>query len=52
MVAMNVISQPIGAIVKLSTIVKIRKYKGIHDRHHFIPMAMEVHGTFEHFHDR
>jgi hypothetical protein len=49
MVAM---SQPIGVVVKLSTIVKIRKYKGIHDKHHFIPMAMEVHGTFEHDMDR
>jgi hypothetical protein len=52
MVAMNVISQLIGVIVKLSTIFKIHKYKGIHDMHHFIPMAMEVHGTFNHDMDR
>jgi hypothetical protein len=38
-------SQLVGAIVELSTIVKIRKYKRFHERHHFIPMAMDVHGT-------
>jgi hypothetical protein len=43
--ASSVISQPIGAIAKLSAIAKIYKYKGLHERHHFIPIAMEVHNT-------
>jgi hypothetical protein len=37
--------QPTGAVVKLNIIVNIRKYKGLHKGHHFIPMAMEVHNT-------
>jgi len=45
--AMSVISQPIGATLELSTIVKIHKYKRLHERHHFILMAMKVHGTLE-----
>jgi len=47
-VASNVISQPTSAVGKLSTITKIRKYKGLHEGHHFIPMAMEVHNTARH----
>jgi hypothetical protein len=47
-VVLNVISQPTCAIVKLGTIIKIRKYKGFHEGHHFIPRAMEVHGAFRH----
>jgi hypothetical protein len=43
--ALNVISQPTSAIAKLSVIVKIRKYKGFHEGHHFILLAMEVHNT-------
>jgi hypothetical protein len=42
MVAMNVISWPIGVIVKFSAIVKIHKYKRFHEGHHFIMMPMEV----------
>jgi hypothetical protein len=45
MVASSVISRPIGTIVELSTIVKICKSRGLHEGHHFIPMAMEVHDT-------
>jgi hypothetical protein len=45
MVAMSVISQPTSATVELSTIAKIRKYKGIHEGHHFILIAMEVHNA-------
>jgi hypothetical protein len=45
MVVTNVISQPVGRVAKLSAIVKICKYKRLHEGHHFIPMAMEVHGT-------
>ncbi len=44
-VALSVISQPAGVIVELSTIIKIRKYRGLHEGHHFIPMAMEVHNA-------
>ncbi len=45
--ALNVINQPVGAVVKLSIIAKICKYKGFHEGHHFIPMVIEVHSTFE-----
>ncbi len=48
MVASNVISQPTIAIAKPRTIIKIHKYRGFHEGHHFIPMAMEVHGAPEH----
>jgi len=39
--ASSVISRSTHAIAKLNAIVKTHKYK----RHHFIPMAMEVHNT-------
>jgi len=29
--------------VEFNAIIKIRKYGGLHEGHHFIPMAMEVH---------
>jgi hypothetical protein len=44
MVALSVISQP----TELSAIVKIPKYKRLHEGQHFNPMAMEVHDTLEH----
>jgi hypothetical protein len=44
MMASNVISST-SAVVELNAIVKIHKYKGFHEGHHFIPMVMEVHGT-------
>jgi hypothetical protein len=50
--ASNVISRPIGAVVELIAIVKICKYRWFHEGHHFIPMAMEVHGTPMHDMDR
>jgi hypothetical protein len=31
--------------VELNTITKIYKYKGLHEGHHFITMAMEAHGA-------
>jgi hypothetical protein len=34
--------------VKINTIPKIRKYKGLHEGHHFIPMAMEVRDAPKH----
>jgi hypothetical protein len=46
-VATSVISQLIGATVKLSAIVKIRKCRGLHEGQHFTSMAMEVHNTFK-----
>ncbi len=45
---MNVINQPTSVIMELSSIVKIREYKRLHEGHHFIPMAMEVHNTPRH----
>ncbi len=44
----SVISRPTSVIVKLSTIVKICKCRGLHEGYHFIPIAMEVHNTPEH----
>ncbi len=44
----NVINQPLGAVVKVSAIVKICKYRRFDEGHHFIPMAMEVHNAFGH----
>jgi hypothetical protein len=46
-VVLSVISWPTCATTKLNTIAKIHKYKGFHEGHHFILMAMEVHGAFE-----
>jgi hypothetical protein len=43
--ALNVITRPIGVVAKLSAIAKIRKYRGHHEGHHFILMAMEVHSA-------
>ncbi len=39
----NAISQLTNVVAKLNAIIKIRKCKGFHERHHFIPMAMDVH---------
>jgi hypothetical protein len=41
----NVINRSICAIVELGAIIKIHKYKGFHEGHHFILTAMEVHGA-------
>jgi len=40
--ASSVISRPTIAVVKLSAIIKIRKYKRFHEGHHFISMAMDA----------
>jgi hypothetical protein len=45
MVALSVISRLANTITKLNVIAKICKYKGLHEGHHFISMAMEVHGS-------
>jgi hypothetical protein len=39
-VASNVISWPTCATVELNTIVKMYKYKGLHEGHHFIQMVI------------
>jgi hypothetical protein len=44
-VATNGINQRAHAIAELNTIVKICESRRIHEGHHFISMAMEVHGT-------
>jgi hypothetical protein len=44
-VALSVISRLVGVIAKLSAIIKIRKYKGFQEGHHFILMAVEVHNA-------
>jgi len=46
--ALSVINWPTCAAMKFSTIVNIRKYRGFHARHYFIPMAMEVLGAPRH----
>jgi hypothetical protein len=35
-------------MTKFNVISKIHKYRGLQEGHHFIPMAMEVHGALEH----
>jgi hypothetical protein len=44
-VATNVISWPTSVVVKLNAIINICKYGGLHEGHHFIPMAMEMHNA-------
>jgi hypothetical protein len=44
-VVLNIINQPVGANAELSAIIKIHKHKGLHEGHHFILMAMEVHSA-------
>jgi hypothetical protein len=45
--ALSVISPLVCAIAEPSAIVKIHKYRGLQEGHHFISTAMEVHGTPE-----
>jgi hypothetical protein len=45
--ASNVISWLANAGVEFNAIVKIHKYKGLHEGHHFMPMAMEVYNALE-----
>ncbi len=37
-----------GVVVELNIIVKIRKYRGFHEGHHIIMIAMEVHDAPKH----
>ncbi len=45
MMTLSVISRLVGAIVELNAIANIHKYKRLHEGHHFILMAMEMHGA-------
>jgi hypothetical protein len=45
MMASSVITRPVGATMEFNAIAKICKYRGLHEGHHFILMAMEVHGA-------
>jgi len=45
--ASSAISRPTCVVMKLNTIAKICKYKRLHEKHHFICMAMEVHDALE-----
>jgi hypothetical protein len=51
MVVTSSISRLSNVVAKLNTIVKTCKYRKIHEGHHFIPMAMEVHGPLGHVMD-
>ncbi len=51
-VTLNVINRPTCVIVEFNAITKIHKYRGLHEGHHFIPMAMEVHNAPMHDMDR
>jgi hypothetical protein len=41
--ASSAINRPTCVVMKLNTIAKICKYTWLHEKHHFISMAMEVH---------
>jgi hypothetical protein len=41
----SVITRLLGVVAELSAIAKVCKYRGLHEGHHFIPTAMEVHNT-------
>ncbi len=43
--ALSVNTKLLGVVAELSAIAKVCKYRGLHEEHHFIPMAMEVHNT-------
>jgi len=47
MVALNVINQLTNIVAKLSAIIKIHKYKRLHEGHYFILMPMEVHNELK-----
>jgi hypothetical protein len=52
MVVSIVISRLVSVVTKLNINAKIRKYRGFHEGHHFILMAMEMHDTPKHDMDR
>jgi hypothetical protein len=52
MMSLNVINWLAGVAVEFNAIAKIRKYIGFHEKHHFIPMTMEVYDAPSHDMDR
>jgi hypothetical protein len=48
----SIVINQISVAAKFCAIAKIHKYKGLHERHHFILMAMKVHGALGHDMDR
>jgi hypothetical protein len=44
---LSVFNRLTNIVAKLNTIAKIHKYKGLHEGHHFILMAMEVHDALK-----
>jgi hypothetical protein len=46
--ASSVIIQLVGVITELNAIANICKHRGLHEEHHFILMAMEVHSAPRH----
>jgi hypothetical protein len=44
-VASNVINQPSSVDMELSAVIKIHKYRRLHEGHHFIPLALKVDNT-------
>jgi len=44
-VATNVINCPKGVTMEFNTIINIHKYRGLHEGHQFILMAMEVYNA-------
>jgi hypothetical protein len=48
MVVTNVINWPKGVAMEFNAIAKIHKYRGPHEGHQFILMAMEVFNTHGH----
>jgi hypothetical protein len=51
-VSLNVINWPTNVAVEFNTIIKFCKYRGFHEGHHFISMAMEMHCAPRHDMDR
>jgi hypothetical protein len=51
-VFLNVINRPTSVVAKFNTIIKICKYRGFHEGHHFISMTMEMHYAPRHDMDR
>ncbi len=48
MLATCVINWLANVVVKINAIVKIHKYRRVHEGHHFISMSMEAHDAFKH----
>jgi hypothetical protein len=46
-VTSNVISQSANVAMKFNIIIKIRKYRRLHEGHHFIPLALKLNNTLE-----